>query len=127
MAQQPKDNRNFLEKRFGLPPLGELKGNLDSVNTLVQSLDREKIKQATSLLKMIADIQARSKPGELERVERIVSMIVQLSCNTNIPQVVSDVKSVVVALKELVKMLPPEMLKDMKIGDLIEDIKKEAK
>jgi hypothetical protein len=127
MVQQPKDNRNFLEKRFGLPPLGDLKGNLDSVNTLVQSLDKEKIKQATSLMKMIADIQARSQPGELERVERIISMVVQISCNTNIPQVVSDVKSVVVALKDLVKMLPPDMLKDMKIGELVADIRKDMK
>ena len=126
MAQQP-DRRNFLERRFNLPPIGDLKGNLDGINTLVQALDKEKVKQATTLLTQIAKIQQQSKPGELERVERILQLVIQILCNPQAAKIVEDIQSTVCAVQSLVKMLPPDILKGVKLGELIEDIKKDVR
>jgi hypothetical protein len=112
-----------LERKFHLPPLGDLKGNVDAINTLVQSVDKEKLKQVTIILQLVIKLQQQSKPGELERVENIIGMLMQITQNVPVGQVVTDVKSVVGSVQAIIKMLPADAFKGFKLEEIAGEIK----
>ena len=124
MAQKP-DTRNFLERRFNLPPLGELKDNVDSVNTLLQALDKEKLRMLQHLLDSLIKLQQAGKPQEIDQLSSIFQLVcampvekIQAVCTT-----IVGLNDFVCSLQKLIKMLPPDMVANIKLGDLIGQVK----
>jgi hypothetical protein len=92
----PKDTRNFLEKKFNLPPLAE-------INSLLQSLDMAKMKDVQAL---ITELNALP----LEKYQALIKLLPELTEFVN-------------ALQKLIKMLPPDMMRDIKFAELVKEVK----
>ena len=128
--QPPQDNRNRIERMFNLPPLkafGEIKEDINSVNTLLQSLDKEKLKMITNLLNMILKVQQGGGKNDLQLFCQIIQIISTIPPDKldKVVSIVSDIRCTVEAVQKIIKSLPPDMMQGLKLGDIAGEIKKE--
>ncbi|MDD5731022.1 MAG: hypothetical protein PHN57_07865 [Candidatus Omnitrophica bacterium] len=116
-----------IENKLGLPHIEEMKKTLDTVNTLVQSLDKEKLRMVQHLADTILRIQQTGGPNGVGQFASIIQIIAQTPNDrlNTISKVTEDIRGTVEAFQKLVKGLPPGMLENIKIGDIANEIKKE--
>jgi hypothetical protein len=116
-----------IEKAMGLPNIGEAKKTLETVNSLVQSLDKEKLKTISHLLDTIVKIQQQGGPDGVNQFALIIQVISQVpeSKLDKLVLVIEDVRGTIEAVQKLLKSLPPNILANINLGEIASEIKKE--
>ena len=105
MVQPVKDNRNWMERKLNIPPLGDLTAAVTALNNLTSSVDKKKIKEFENVIDRISVIPTE----KFQAAKAVIDSLIGL----------------VNAVDRLVKGLPPDMIKDIKLSELIDGIKKD--
>lgn len=118
-----------LEDKLGLPKLSDMKGTLNEVNTLVQSIDQKRLTAIKQVLEIMLKLQKEGGPEGLRMFIQVVTVISQLpeARVDKISKVTADVRETVGTVHKILQMLPADMLKGADVMAMVKDAMKEGK
>ena len=119
-----------VESKLGIPPLenlSQMKETLNTINCLVQALDKEKVKSIQKLMEGILKIQVTGGQKGLTDMTGIIKIIADVPPERldKIVKVADDIRSTAEVVRDLVKLIPPDMMKNFKLSDIAGKIKEE--
>jgi acetyl-CoA carboxylase carboxyltransferase component len=108
------------------PKISEIKETLNQVNALLQGLDEKKLNTVKAIIADVVKLQALGGSQGLASFAGVMHMISDVPQEKldKVASIVSDISDTSVNIQKLVKLLPPEALKEFPAKELVEEVKK---
>lgn len=108
------------------PKLSEIKETLNQVNTVLQGLDEKKLNTVKSIISDVVKLQALGGSQGLASFAGVMHMISDVPDEKldKVASIVHDISDTSVNIQKLVKLLPPEALKEFPAAELVNEVKK---
>jgi uncharacterized protein Yka (UPF0111/DUF47 family) len=111
---------------FELPKFSEIKETINQANIALQALDEKKLNTVKSIIADVVKLQAQGGSQGLTSFSQVMQMIATIPPEKldKVAEIVSDVSDTAVNIQKMVKMLPPDALKQLPVADIVEGVKK---
>ena len=110
------------------PKLSDIKDTLNQVNSLLQSLDEKKLNTVRAIISDVVKLQALGGSQGMATFAQVMNLIAAVPPEKldKVAGIVSDISDTAVTISKMIKMFPPEALKQLPVEVLIKEVRKKV-
>jgi hypothetical protein len=118
-----------VEKKLGLPSLTEMGDTLKHVDSIIKSMDDNRLRILRDITNNLVRLQAQGGDRGIEMFAEVMQVIADTPPEKldKVRAIIVDIRDTANAIQRIIRLLPVDSLKKLPVGDLVSEIRKAMK